>query len=188
MALMPTTSNYTSRILACELPVIFYTTGTWTRTRTSAGIYHMEIDAADQTGTLEVPISGIVSRYFRNTSDVGAPNPSRGLRLMGVTYNYAIGTASMDAHSADIIRVLYNAAGAPTVSTAVGGTLTPALATTFGTVTTTGLYRTQQTLPTPIFMNPTQEDETLFYVVTINATATSTYNSHAVSFNFQIVQ
>jgi len=188
MALVPTTSNYTSRILACELPQIFFTTGTWTRTRGSAGIYFMEIDAADQTGTIEVPISGIVSRYFRNTSDVGAPNPSRGLRLMSVTYNYAIGTASMDAHSADIIRVLYNSLGAPTVSTAVGGTLTPALGTTFGTVTTTGLYQTTQTLPTPIFMNPTQADETLFYVVTVNNAGTTIYRSHAFAFNFQIIQ
>ena len=188
MALMPTTSNYTSRILATELPVIFFTTGTWTITRGSAGIYYMEVNAADQTATIEVPISGIVSRYFRNTSDVGAPNPSRGLRLMGVTYDYAIGTASMDAHSADIVRVLYNAAAAPTVTTAVGGTLTPALATTFGTITTTGLYRTQQTLPTPIFMNPTQEDETLFYVVTVNNALTTVYRSHAFAFNFQIVQ
>lgn len=187
MALTTTTANYTARILAAELPTVFFTTGTWTATRGSAGIYYMLHTDGDETSTIEVPITRVVSRYFRNTSDVGAPNPSRGLRLMSVTYDYAIGTADMDAHSADIVRVRYNAAAAPTVTTGVSA-LTTALATTFGTVTTTGLYQTTQTLDTPVFINPVQADETLFYVVTANNAATTVYRSHAFSFNFQIIQ
>ena len=187
MALAPVPANYTLRILASELPGIFFTTGTWTNTRGSAGIYYQTIDVADQTGTIEVPISRVLSRYNVTSSAGGAPNPQRGLRLMSVTYDYAIGTASMDAHSADIVRVVYNAAGAPTVTTAVSA-LTTALATTFGTITTTGLYRTTQTLDTPVFLNPNQADETLFYVVTVNNAGTTVYRSHAFSFNFDMKQ
>ena len=188
MAFVPVQYGYTVRVLAAELPTIFFTTGTWTATRTSAGIYSMAVGAADQTCTIEVPISHVVSRINRNTNDSGAPNAFRGLRLMAVTYAYGIGVADMDAHSADIIRVQHNEILAPTVTTAVGGTLTPALSIVSGTITTTGMHRTTQTLPTPIFLNPNQEDEGLFYVVTVNQATTTTYRAHEFAFNFSIVQ
>ena len=187
MALVPVPANYTVRVLASELPSIFFTTGSWTNTRGSAGIYFWTIDVADQTGTIEVPITRVLSRYMQTDSAAGVPDAQRGLRLLSVTYDYAIGTASMEGHSADIVRVLYNAAAAPTVTTGVSA-LSTALATTFGTVTTTGLYRTTQTLDTPVFLNPTQQDETLFYVVTVNNAGTTVYRSHAFSFNFDVKQ
>ena len=183
MALVPVPANYTIRVLASELPAIFFTTGTWTNTRGSAGIYFQSIDVADQTATIEIPINWVLSRYNVSASAAGAPNPQRGLRLLSVTYNYGIGVANMDAHSADIVRVVYNSDAAPTVTTAVSA-LTTALSTTFGTITTTGLHRTTQTLDTPVFLNPNAADETLFYVVTVNNAATTTYRAHAWAFNF----
>lgn len=188
MALTTTTANYTVRVQGCELPAIYFTTGTWTNTRTSAGIYSVVYTATDATPIIEIPLSHVVSRINLNTSDVGAPNPSRGLRLMSVTVDYGIGVADLTAHTADIIRVRYNEILAPTVTTGVGGTLTPALSVTFGTLTTTGLHTTTQTLPTPVFLNPNQRDEELYYQLTIDMAATSTYAFHGVNFNFQIIQ
>ena len=188
MALIPVVANYTLRIIASELPAIFFTTGTWTNTRGASATYYQTPDVADQTVTIEFPISRVLSRYNVTGSSAGAPNPQRGLRLLSVTYDYAIGVANMDAHSADIVRKQHVNAAAPTITTAAGGTLTPALSTTFGTIGTTGQYITTQALPTPIFLNPNQADEELYYVVTANLAATTTYRCYGASFNFDMKQ
>jgi len=162
MALLDRTSEWQVWIPAVELPDIYYTTGTWTRTRNAAGDYYNTVAAADATSTIELPISHIV---FRDVSGLGA---GRGIQLRGFTYMYFIGTAAMDAHTYDMLETTYANTTAPAVSTTVGGTLSGTLAT----ATNAQPYLTRVTFGTPYFM---RQDRASYIQITANRALTTVY-------------
>ena len=156
-------------IPAVSLPTIYFTTGTWTAIRTAAGDYTMRHTEADETSTIEYPLSAF--GWIKSTA-------SKGLQLLGVRYVYTLNDVNVTAHTYDLLDTVYANNVAVAVGTAYGGTLTGTLATT---AQPTNPYVTAITTGTDTYISDLQG---LFFQVTVDNAATSEYDSDGLFVDF----
>lgn len=140
------------------------TVGTWTKTRLSEGLNVLRHTAADNTSVLSIDI----------TEELRAAS-SKGFKLATIDVFFTNGTADLDAHSATLDSVTFNATTvAPTVtSIPITGALVVGQ--------NANVQKSTLTVTTPAFL--TAEDK-LVLELTVNAAATSAFDFYGIRLNY----
>lgn len=155
-------SDYRKFLGAADVSVA--TVGTWTMTRTAQALNVLRHTAADDTSVLAIDIT----EPLRSTA-------SKGLSLATIDVFWENATADLDAHSATLDGVTFNATTVdPTVtSMPITGTLAVGQHA--------NVQKATLTVTTPAFL--TTQDKVVLEI-TVNAGATSAYDFHGVRLNF----
>lgn len=166
----PATNDAVIWIPAASLPVIYFTTGTWTAIRIAAGNYVMRHTAAAQTSTIEIPFGSIVARS----------TASRGTQIRGIRQVDIIATLALTSQTPDFLSTVYANNVATAVTTAALGTVTG----TLPTATQANPYVTALTVATPTYIGNLTG---YFYQDAVVFAATSAYDFAGIFVDAHII-
>lgn len=155
-----------------------FLTGTWTRTRGAVGDYYTLHSAADEAGTIIVPINHAMLESA-DTPDVTKGEVALGPRINSLVPVYRLLTAAMDAAPSATLQTTVLADGA-----ALASTNRPVTGTLGNVAHATNLNADVLTVTTPFVLDNTME---CTLEITLDHAATSVFQFFGCRVNYDLL-